>query len=366
MEIYNKKNHNEYGNPHQQYDNNPYRFQYITPDVSSSVGKTYGYNKILEFICSGHLYNLPENMRYNVSKHLFLKFRIKDINTQGAIFDSEVELDVLVNENSKTKPFIRANHFFQNLNNSRDILDRKLVIKQTIYPEFVDSDGVYPVKIEVFVSAPTYGKVSIIPVDLINQVYTPDSVAPNGPVSSKFSTTKQKFNALIGEFESQLPISEDNLMNISDSNQTIFTISAQTNKTVSYIPDGVTSIKNLCDIFISNIGNLPIAEEYIAINQTMSDCPLTDAYSMIKLTSRGGGRTYIEVTDISGNTAKSSYSNGVISAWFIVANYNKVVPNYGNKTINGDTTMVSGNYGISITTNGIKKTIDGGSTWTNI
>ena len=42
------------------------------------------------------------------------------------------------------------------------------------------------------------------------------------------------------------------------------------------------------------------------------------------------------------------------------------VKTYGAQTINGDTTLISGTYGLRITSLGIQKTNDGGTTWNNI
>lgn len=38
----------------------------------------------------------------------------------------------------------------------------------------------------------------------------------------------------------------------------------------------------------------------------------------------------------------------------------------GNKTFTGQTTMLTGNYGLRVTTTGVQKTADGGTTWVNI
>lgn len=70
--------------------------------------------------------------------------------------------------------------------------------------------------------------------------------------------------------------------------------------------------------------------------------------------------------------------SGVIQGWRKLANDNQVVhvagteTISGNKTFTGDnnfsgaTTLKTGNYGLRVTTSGIQKTSDGGTTWTNI
>lgn len=69
---------------------------------------------------------------------------------------------------------------------------------------------------------------------------------------------------------------------------------------------------------------------------------------------------------------------GVWQPWVKVAHDDEVVHNTGTETIAGDkaftgnnnfsgpTTLKTGNYGLRVTTTGIQKTADGGTTWTNI
>lgn len=66
------------------------------------------------------------------------------------------------------------------------------------------------------------------------------------------------------------------------------------------------------------------------------------------------------------------------SAWTEIANDSKVVHNTGTGTVAGDktftgnnnfsgaTTLQTGNYGLRVTTSGVQKTSDGGTTWINI
>lgn len=70
--------------------------------------------------------------------------------------------------------------------------------------------------------------------------------------------------------------------------------------------------------------------------------------------------------------------DGQLKIWFKLSNDETVVHNTGtetvagNKTFTGDnnlsgtTTLKTGNYGLRVTTSGIQKTSDGGTTWTNI
>lgn len=87
----------------------------------------------------------------------------------------------------------------------------------------------------------------------------------------------------------------------------------------------------------------------------------------IILTTLSGKKTYI--TGVSG---------GMSTGWILVADDASVIHNTGtetvsgNKTFTGDnnfsgaTTLKTGNYGLRVTTTGIQKTSDGGTTWVNI
>jgi hypothetical protein len=52
--------------------------------------------------------------------------------------------------------------------------------------------------------------------------------------------------------------------------------------------------------------------------------------------------------------------------WRKFAQDQQVLHLSGNETVSGDKTFLSGNYGLRVTTSGIQKTSDGGTTWTNI
>lgn len=73
-------------------------------------------------------------------------------------------------------------------------------------------------------------------------------------------------------------------------------------------------------------------------------------------------------TPSSFNAYIGSVSNGTIG-WYKLASDNTVVHNTGNETIAGNktltglTTMLTGNYGLRVTSSGFQKTTDGGKTW---
>ena len=62
-------------------------------------------------------------------------------------------------------------------------------------------------------------------------------------------------------------------------------------------------------------------------------------------------------------------SNSGVMSWIKLANDNTVLHNYGNetssgdKTFNGQTTLLNGNFGLRVTNSGILKTTDAGNTW---
>lgn len=87
---------------------------------------------------------------------------------------------------------------------------------------------------------------------------------------------------------------------------------------------------------------------------------------------------HIEINSVYGSKYYSGVNAGVLTGWYKVANDSNVVHNTGtetiagNKTFTGDnnfsgaTTLKTGNYGLRVTTSGVQKTADGGTTWTNI
>jgi len=75
-------------------------------------------------------------------------------------------------------------------------------------------------------------------------------------------------------------------------------------------------------------------------------------------------------------TGPKEYYIGIVETgainWKKLSNDSMVVHNTGTETIAGDknfigqTTLKTGNYGLRVTTSGVQKTSDGGTTWTNI
>lgn len=71
-------------------------------------------------------------------------------------------------------------------------------------------------------------------------------------------------------------------------------------------------------------------------------------------------------TLVDKKTYITGVSAGAASGWILVADDSGVVHNTGTEVVNGDKTFRSGNYGLRVTTTGIQKTSDNGTTWSNI
>lgn len=104
-------------------------------------------------------------------------------------------------------------------------------------------------------------------------------------------------------------------------------------------------------------------------NKPLSDAPSDDRYFIIKLSTRGSNRTYVEYSDLSGNIWHTTASTNNLYPWVKQADDSTVVHNTGNETVAGNktltglTTMLIGNYGLRVTSSGFQKTTDGGATW---
>lgn len=86
------------------------------------------------------------------------------------------------------------------------------------------------------------------------------------------------------------------------------------------------------------------------------------------------GSGIIKFTPFSGPNVGKVYYNvfygRTLMSWHQVADDATVLHNYGNetssgdKTFNGQTTLLNGNFGLRVTNSGIVKTTDAGNTWT--
>lgn len=108
--------------------------------------------------------------------------------------------------------------------------------------------------------------------------------------------------------------------------------------------------------------------------------PLQTGYGVIQVTQGdSSGNGYILFSNWPNDkTYIVHVNNNLLGAWSLLANDSTTVHKTGNETIPGDkaftgnnsfsglTTLKTGNYGLRVTTTGVQKTSDGGTTWTNI
>lgn len=99
---------------------------------------------------------------------------------------------------------------------------------------------------------------------------------------------------------------------------------------------------------------------YIAYNTALSDAPTNDAYSIIKLATRGSNRTYVEYSDLSGNVWHTTATTNALNPWVKQANDSEVVHKTGNETVAGDKTL-TGNVNIAGVLNSSKPYLEIGS-----
>ena len=138
---------------------------------------------------------------------------------------------------------------------------------------------------------------------------------------------------------------------------------------VIQVPDTTTTIIDLINNdFIKGRGFWKEAT-FITYDHILSDAPSNDKYSIIKLSTRGRTRTYVEYSDLSGSIWHTTATTNTLYPWVKQSNNSEVVHNAGNETIAGNktltglTTMLTGNYGLRVTSSGFQKTTDGGKTW---
>lgn len=115
---------------------------------------------------------------------------------------------------------------------------------------------------------------------------------------------------------------------------------------VIQVPDTTTSVIDLINNdFIKGRGFWKEVT-FIAYNRALSDAPTNDAYSIVKLATRGSNRTYVEYSDLSGNVWHTTASSNTLYGWVKQANDSEVVHKTGNETVAGDKTF-TGKIGFS-------------------
>lgn len=140
--------------------------------------------------------------------------------------------------------------------------------------------------------------------------------------------------------------------------------------TFSDFNEVVTNINKYTGLWIVNGANL--------LN---SPVPISDQYAIIEVIQAENGAgliTYNSFTSWAYGRFYTYIDRDHIVGWEKLPEESKVVHNTGTETVSGDktfagntnftgqTTLTTGNYGLRVTTTGIQKTSDGGTTWVNI
>jgi len=116
------------------------------------------------------------------------------------------------------------------------------------------------------------------------------------------------------------------------------------------------------------------AGNWYTSGKNINNGPLQTGYGVIQVTQGdGSGNGYILFSNWPNNKTYIGYVNNyLIAKWSQIADDGTVIHNTGNetssgdKTLNGQTTLLNGNYGLRVTNSGIMKTSDAGKTWVNI
>lgn len=131
---------------------------------------------------------------------------------------------------------------------------------------------------------------------------------------------------------------------------------------VIQVPTTTTKIIDLINNDFINGRGFWKEATYIAYNTPLSDAPTNDAYSIIKLATRGSNRTYVEYSDLSGNVWHTTASINTLGPWVKQANDSEVLHKTGNETVAGDKTFTgnvnfSGNFdSVTINNKGVNMT----------
>ena len=95
-------------------------------------------------------------------------------------------------------------------------------------------------------------------------------------------------------------------------------------------------------------------QTFVAYNTVLSDAPTNDSYSIIKLTTRGLARTYVEYSDLSGNVWHTTATGIVLNRWVKQANDDEVVHNTMTETVAGDKTFTGNTTLANIKSSNVK------------
>lgn len=125
-------------------------------------------------------------------------------------------------------------------------------------------------------------------------------------------------------------------------------------------------------------GNWYVTGSTKIANDPVSSTGGLNWYQVIVTPSFPGNNGNIQIEVVNGNTFNTGVSSGALSGWNLIPKDSAVVHNTGTETVagnktfsgstnfTGQTTLKTGNYGLRVTTSGIQKTSDGGTTWVNI
>lgn len=164
--------------------------------------------------------------------------------------------------------------------------------------------------------------------------------------------------------------------NVDTSNDNIFTgkntFTQKINGNFEIKPYPLTTLQELATKMNTYAG------EWVGGSNIITDMPEV-GYAIISVTPYGSAETAgtIELTYTDSDKMFVSHAATPLT-WLKVANNATVVHNTGDETVagnktftgsnnfSGETKLQTGNYGLRVTTTGIQKTADGGTTWTNI
>ena len=257
MTDFNVFNHNGAGNPHPQYDSTSFDYQLISGDILKKSGLNYAYVKLGSLVVSTDMLKLPTSMRSNVLLNGTIEFELKDTRTDGPIFTSDVSITVKANNSNANTPNIRIEHKFPTGLTNKALNERKIVIKQTAYPQYLAEDKKIPVVLDVYASTTVYGQLALLPKRFDVHQHTWNNLAPLGNITSTYSTMIQKFSSFVGESNLGNPILESDILSLSDNQTIVYPITSLPNPKIQVVNDGFDF--NSLDHYFGNIS-------YISVN----------------------------------------------------------------------------------------------------
>lgn len=135
------------------------------------------------------------------------------------------------------------------------------------------------------------------------------------------------------------------------------------NNTFTQNINGSLKMKSIVDVPI-DLFTLENGNYYIG-SSSVTNSPVTST-SITVYVSQTSTNGLMILSNYNGDIFQVQKDAGIWKTWIQIADNSKVVHNTGTEVINGDKTFMSGSYGLRVTTSGVQKTADGGTTWTNI